>query len=201
MTLLAGAAAACLLLTTLTAAPAAAAVAMPHGKTFVGVTTIRSEDGKVLPARSYRLANGGTETMVDSAAFQALASLASSDPCGYGCDGKDPQTYQVLGLNGHTYLCANDAFSPRTLNNGYATVELRYSPRCRTAWTRGCCYTNFAGFGYYANGSYRNSVYATGRNSGSRVWTAMLNDADLLYTACVDTQLGGSPQWQCTGLY
>ena len=61
--------------------------------------------------------------------------------------------------------------------------------------------TLLAGFGYYANGNYRNSVYATGRNSGSRVWTAMLNDAGLLYKACVDTQIGGSPVWQCTNPY
>jgi hypothetical protein len=182
------------------AAPAAAA---PDGRTFLRATTIRSDDGRTLPARTYRLADGGTETVVDPAAFQAVlaAAAASSDPCGYVCDGRDPASYPVLGRDGHTYLCANDAFSPRTLNGGYATVELRYSPRCRTAWTRGCCYTVFSGFSYYLNGNQRDWVYVNARNTGSRVWTVMLNDADLLYRACYDNQAGGSPDWKCTGKY
>ena len=203
-TLLTRTATAVLLLVALTAVPAltSPAAAAPDGRTFLRTTTISSDDGKVLPARTYRLANGYTETVVDPAAFQALlASAASQDPCGFSCDGKDPASYAVLGINGYTYLCSNDAFSPRTLNNGNSTVELRYSPRCRTAWTRGCCYVNFAGFGYWGNGSYRTWVHAWGQNSGTRVWTAMLNDAGLLYKACQDTQVGGSPEWQCTGLY
>ncbi|MEV4347281.1 DUF2690 domain-containing protein [Actinoplanes sp. NPDC049596] len=186
-----------------TVAPPAAAASAPDGKTFVAATTIRSDDGKVLPARTYRLADGATETVVDPAAFQAVlaAAAASSDPCGYVCDGKDPASYPVLGRDGHSYLCQNDAFSPRTYNGGYATVELRYSPRCRTAWTRGCCYTVFSGFSYYLSGSQRNWVYADARNSGNRVYTVMLNDADLQYKACYDNQAGGSPEWKCTGKY
>ncbi|GIE47194.1 hypothetical protein Ani05nite_07280 [Amorphoplanes nipponensis] len=183
--------------------PGGATAAAPGGRTFLKATTIRSDDGKVLPATIYRLPNGYTETVVEPAAFQkALAAAAeSSDPCGYVCDGKNPATYPVLGRDGHTYLCGSDAFSPRTLNGGYAVVELRYSPRCRTAWTRGCCYTVFSGFSYYSNGVQRDWVYAEARNSGKSVYTVMLNDAYLQYKACYDSQIGGTPEWACTGKY
>lgn len=203
MTLLARTATALLTLVATAALPALTGptAAAADGRTFLRTTTIRSDDGKVLPARTYRLANGDTETVVEPAAFQAVLAAASSDPCGYVCDGKDPASYPVLGMNGHTYLCASDAFSPRTLNGGYATVELRYSPRCRTAWTRGCCYTVFSGFSYYLNGVQRDWVYANARNNGNRVYTVMLNDADLLYKACYDNQIGGAPDWKCTGKY
>jgi hypothetical protein len=187
-------------LTVTAAGPAAAAT---DGSAATWTTTVRAENGTVYPATAYRRPGGVTETVVDAAVLRdARALAASDDPCGYSCDGKDPASYPVLSRTGHYYYCSADAFSPRTLTDGAGhTVEVRYSPSCRTAWARGCCYTNYRGNGYYASGGLRSWVGATGRNTGSRIYTAMLNDAGLLFSACYDNQVGGSPEWKCTSRY
>jgi hypothetical protein len=169
--------------------------ASARAKEFAGHTT------QVLPTRSYRHADGSVETVVDPKALQALIAMAPSRPCGRQCDGKDPATYLVQ-VPGDAYYCANDALTVKWYVTDYSSVELRYSPICRTAWTRGCCYTAFAGFSYYRNRTFRTWVHNySGRNSGKSVYTAMLDDANLLYKACMDTQIGGSSDWRCTSLY
>jgi hypothetical protein len=163
-------------------------------------TTVRSDNGTVLPATTYRRADGSTETVVDRRALAELVATMAAiyPPCGYSCDGKDPNSYWVPAPPGYEYKCATDAVTMASVTIGSGTAELRYSPTCRTAWTRGCCYTKYAGFGYYSNGSYRTAVYADGRTTGAKIWSAMLNDANLLYEACFDRQFGGPPIWVCS---
>ena len=122
--------------------------------------------------------------------------------CGRACDGKDPSSYQVPNSGGFT--CSEDATTKyhKAVFNGW--VELRYSPGCRTAWTRGynppsgSAWTSIGGFSYYSNGSLRTSVYTNGTSTSGTFYTAMLDDANLVYKACKDTQVGGSPDWSCT---
>ncbi|MEU4526863.1 DUF2690 domain-containing protein [Micromonospora ureilytica] len=163
-------------------------------------------DDVTLPSRTVRHADGSVETIADPAAVRALSStLRVGDSCGSACDGKDPASYLAPmpgGPSNYRY-CSTDAVTVYTKSNGYdSRVELRYSPGCRTAWTRGCCYTSIAGFGYYSNGNARLSVYNhDGRFSGSSVWTAMLDDAGYTYKACYDAQIGGPSIWSCTSRY
>ncbi|MEU4771146.1 DUF2690 domain-containing protein [Micromonospora sp. NPDC023644] len=163
-------------------------------------------DDVTLPSRTVRHADGSVETIADPAAVRALSStLAAGDACGSACDGKDPASYLAPmpgGPSNYRY-CSTDAVTVYTKSNGYESrVELRYSPGCRTAWTRGCCYTSIAGFSYYSSGNVRLSVYNyDGRYNGSSVWTAMLDDAGYTYKACYDTQVGGPSVWSCTSGY
>ncbi|MFI7552007.1 DUF2690 domain-containing protein [Micromonospora sediminimaris] len=169
----------------------------------------KERDGRAevsLPSRTVRHADGSVETIADPAAVRALRStLAVGDACGSACDGKDPASFLAPmpgGPSNYAY-CSTDAVTIYSKYNGYdSRVELRYSPTCRTAWSRGCCYTSIAGFGYYANGNLRLSVYNyDGRFNGTNVWTAMLDDAGYTYKACYDTQIGGPSIWSCTSRY
>jgi Protein of unknown function (DUF2690) len=160
-----------------------------------------SATSRSLPTTTRRTADGAVETAVDEAVIERLAA-GSRDPCGRRCDGKDPASFTVVSPWGN-YYCANDAITVKTKSwpaDG-VNIELRYSARCRTAWTRGCCYQRFAGFSYYTDGDRRESVYAGSWSTNSSTYTAMLDDAGLLYAACSDTQIGGSPIWSCTGKY
>jgi hypothetical protein len=150
------------------------------------------------------------EQVVSPAALEKLqlaARASGSDPCGRACDGKDPESYWIYGPGGPSnwYKCSWDAITVRTIHPGPYPgdpwVELRYSPRCRTTWARGCCYANYAVRSYFKNGRYREVAYARGLNSSTKVYSAMLDDHNLLNEACVDFQIGGSPLWKCTGRY
>ncbi|MFJ8578867.1 DUF2690 domain-containing protein [Micromonospora sp. NPDC093277] len=158
-----------------------------------------------LPYITRKLADGSVEKFVDPAAEKKMIPLAGS-ACGSACDGKDPASFLAPlpgGPSEYAY-CSTDAYTKysRTSSDGRITAELRYSPTCRTAWTRGCCYTAYAGFGYYANGNLRLVVYNyDGRFSGEKLWTAMLDDAGYTYKACYDAQTGGASIWTCTSLW
>ncbi|MBC8994252.1 DUF2690 domain-containing protein [Micromonospora chalcea] len=157
-----------------------------------------------LPYLTRKLADGSIEKFVDpEAEAQILSITAASSGCGSACDGKDPASYLAPmpgGPSNYAY-CSTDAYTKysKTSSDGRLTAELRYSPYCRTAWTRGCCYNSMAGFSYYSNGNVRLSVYNyDGRFSGDDVWTAMLDDAGYTFKACYDGQIGGPSEWKCT---
>lgn len=157
-----------------------------------------------LPSRTIRHADGTVEIVADPAAVRALtqqASLAGGDACGSACDGKDPASFLAPmpgGPSNYRY-CSTDAQTIYIVANGESRVELRYSPGCRTAWSRGCCYRSLKGYSYYPNGNERlNVLNWHAKTSGTNEWTAMLDDAGYTYSACRDRQIGGSPDWHCT---
>ncbi len=159
-----------------------------------------------LPHRVVRNSDGSVEVIADKKAVDALVSAAAaSDACGNTCDGEDPASFLVKPPGGQAnwYYCSADARTIYTKTVDRSTfAELRFSPRCRTAWTRGGYYSLLAGFSYRSNGSERERV--TGPSShqqGVTRYTAMLNDAGYTYKACVDGQTGGSPLWRCTAKY
>ncbi len=159
-----------------------------------------------LPHRVVRNSDGSVEVIADKKAVDALVSAAAaSDACGNTCDGEDPASFLVKPPGGQAnwYYCSADARTIYTKTVDRSTfAELRFSPRCRTAWTRGGYYSLLAGFSYRSNGSERERV--TGPSSHQQCvtrYTAMLNDAGYTYKACVDGQTGGSPLWRCTAKY
>lgn len=151
-----------------------------------------------LPHHTYHRADGSVDVIADPEAVAKLQAAAAATSCGYACDGKDPNSYK---FNGST---CNDALTIYTHDEGWAYAELRFSGRCATAWTRTCCYARAGGFGYTNTGAQRSSVYNYGGvNTGSPVWTAMLNDASSLsYKACFDRVVAGTPSdWACTSKF
>ncbi len=128
------------------------------------------------------------EAPVSRARLLSLAA-ASAHPCGSRCDGKDPETYigyQPPGGPSAWRNCAGDARTVASQRTGGSLwVELRYSPRCRTAWARSNIVTAPEGwpvntwvYSFRADGSFRKEVGIVDRNS-DRAWTGMVNDAGL----------------------
>lgn len=124
-----------------------------------------------------------TVSPAEMKAIQA-AARATGDGCGSSCDKKDPATYKnyYSGCSTCYYYCSDDAYTvydaPDVPSGPW--VELRYSPRCQTAWSRaGSAWTPEI-ISYYMSGSRRTSA---GR-VGSTTWSKMVNDHDLLAEAC-----------------
>jgi len=147
---------------------------------------------RVLPHTSRVRPDGVREVQVNSEVISALTTAAATSGCGSTCDGLDPNyRFTPAGGPANWYTCADDAITAREayLPGGSQTkVELRYSPRCRTAWTRAGYSFYISLTSYYLSGSYRDFVEA-GRNPyedwSAPHWTAMLNDAGLLAQACM----------------
>jgi len=159
-----------------------------------------------LPHRVVHNSDGSVDVIADKKAVaKLLAAAADSDACGNACDGEDPASYLVKPPGGQSkwYYCATDAKTIHTKTVDRTTfAELRYSPRCRTAWTRGGYYSLLAGFSYKSNGNERERVMGpSAHREGVTRYTAMLNDAGYTYKACIDGQTGGSPLWRCTAKY
>lgn len=165
---------------------------------------IAGADDPITGPHSTKIAeDGSVETFAEG--FEVKALAASDDACGNTCDGEDPATFLVKPPGGPSnwYYCGTDAetiYTKRSADGDFY-AQLRYSKRCRTAWTRGCCYTTYAGFSY--NGTKeRSRVYAGCASCGSQVYTAMLNDAGYKFKACWNRVIAGSgADWQCTKTY
>ena len=98
----------------------------------------------------------------------AVFATPASAACGSACDGKDPSTYTLYDPATDTpYHCAADA---RTIDSTPG-VELRYSPRCATAWARA------SGFNYFY--VERNSPHRVedGYGNGTSQYTRMVNSS------------------------
>jgi len=126
--------------------------------------------------------------------------IAAGTACGSSCDGKDPSTYAVY-VNGRITTCSAGAITPK-LSSGYVyrasdpvgSVELRYSPACRTAWARTTSSDeSFKVVSRYLSGTHRTTM--TGASPAT--WTVMVNDADLEAQACYWPN-GPYTGWTCT---
>jgi hypothetical protein len=189
--------------------PAGFPASVPPAAAALRAIEVSPTDGPApvtLPHRVVRNSDGSVDVVADKAAVDALVSAAAaSDACGNSCDGEDPASYLVKPPGGQSnwYYCSADAKTIHTKTvNDSTFAELRYSPRCRTAWTRGGYYSLLAGFSYKSNGTERERVTGpSAHEQGVSRYTAMLNDAGYTYKACVDGQTGGSPLWRCTAKY
>ena len=82
-------------------------------------------------------------------------------------------------------------------NNGTPGVELRYSPRCATAWARtGYYWGGLKVESFYSNGTLRR-VQSIGTDP-NHLYTQMVNDQGLLADACVREPYSS---WICTWDY
>ncbi|NGM11925.1 DUF2690 domain-containing protein [Verrucosispora sioxanthis] len=151
-------------------------------------------------ALSLLVAPASAQAAPDHAAAEVQAEIAASEAamidevtlaasgCGSVCDGKDPATFKIYTSYGNYYTCGQDAITPTSGSYTYrvsdptGSVELRYSPRCRTAWARTTAsYVGIKVVSRYLNGNHRTTMT---EYSNNHLWTAMVNDADLEAQAC-----------------
>jgi hypothetical protein len=105
-----------------------------------------------------------------------LAASASPSVSCYGdyCSGRDPvQTG-----------CANDAYTVTSYNDAYASLQLRWSPTCKTNWARLVVYPtgNWSAFNYGLLVAHQDTGYeqstdtpiVTGTTTSTTFWTPMI---------------------------
>jgi hypothetical protein len=121
------------------------------------------------------------------AVVDATPASAATVGCGSICNNQDPHTYDVCThfftgtfcrTEGSPILCESDALTKATKGS----VQLRYSPFCRTAWAK---YTGGSGDGVdvkeWVQTSTGHSYYGT---NTSGPWSAMADDMNISSKAC-----------------
>jgi uncharacterized protein DUF2690 len=120
------------------------------------------------------------------------AIISAATGCGASCDGQNPMTFYVY-VGGYPETCAGDAKTVRSNSQGIR-LELRYSPLCRTAWTRVGSESFYPTVrSYYLDGRVR-TAYS---GFAGPYYTKMVNDAGLLARA---EAVNGPTTWW-TGKY
>ena len=145
------------------------------------------------------------------------ALLASDDACGRMCDNENPNTFLAKPAGGPSnwYSCGADARTVDTIGPADnsdlrfygVTIQLRYSPRCRTTWARAYGLqrsdtlwvkrnpgTSFEDWSNDVEYPY-NSAYVGGSNW---MWSMMLDDAGQTSMACFTPRGHGSRGHVCT---
>lgn len=105
---------------------------------------------------------------------------------GSGCLGKNPQLY----------TCSQDTQTVRTASRGGATIQLRYSPSCRSAWAREVN-GRVGDFLWVRN--QQNELESTHITSGSSAFTTMVSDLGTTASACMT--LVGETVFTCTSFF
>jgi hypothetical protein len=119
-----------------------------------------------------------------------LPATAATSGCGQTCEGKDPATFRIYSSSTAYHYCSDDAVTKAVATTGRQndyTAELRYSPRCRTAWARSGSEVHF----WVERRSPYGYADAYPWVGGGTVWTVMLNDAGYVSRACYDYPAGG----------
>jgi hypothetical protein len=173
----------------LAAAATTAALAVPTVAN--AAVADRADTATTLPMITAVRADGSILKQADPKALQALIGTAAAG-CGNTCDGQNPASFVWNGAP-----CGNDAQTVREAHkpgggSDSLVAELRYSPRCRTAWTRGKNLYHLKTTSYYTNGNVRTNTFA-GRNPndpGGSHFTAMVNDAGLVADGCASFDSG-----------
>lgn len=119
--------------------------------------------------------------------FAQSTAAEAATYCGNVCNGKNPQTFFVNGV-----YCATDAYTAASAYNASygITLQLRYSPTCRTVWAR--IYGGRTGDEYtfgiiIPNGGFYtyNFVTYSYLAGGGQNWSNMWNDKDVYLAACI----------------
>jgi hypothetical protein len=129
----------------------------------------------------------GTANPAEVRKLTTAAAAAAASGCLRTCDGLSPEDYITpAGGPAAWYKCSWDAQTVKEVWSAFGTnrihAELRYSPRCRSAWVRGDPAGRRAYFtaeSYFLNGNYRSAT-----ESIYEGFSSMLNDANLLAQAC-----------------
>lgn len=148
----------------------------------------------------------GLVAIVLSAAIGLVGTAAAPAQAASFYEGNSPDALWT-GNNGVKYRCSDDARTVREAylpGGGPLIIELRYSPRCRTAWARGLANLYIEVNGYYLNGKFRTYAYNSAdptAPSSAMHWTVMLDDANLLAEACVNGYFANGWEEFCTSRY
>ncbi|AXX30742.1 DUF2690 domain-containing protein [Actinosynnema pretiosum subsp. pretiosum] len=137
-------------------------------------------------------------------AQERTPASAAAWACGAICNWEDPQTFQVSSPYG-LIRCGDDAITAKQAGVQYGiTLQLRYSPRCRTVWPRAFggsakhnSYVLFLRDNYGSHSPMLEYFWKT----GGRNWGNMLNDADLCTSARVGHDWGSSSIFGWTDCY
>lgn len=140
-----------------------------------------------------------------------------ADWCGSTCDNENPNTFLVMPAGGPSnwFHCSADARTVDAIGPNEnadlqfwgVTIQLRYSPRCRTVWARAFGLfqsdtlwvkrnpgTSFQDASFDVEYPF-NTDYLNGPNS---MWSVMLDDADQTSVACFTPRGHGIRGHICT---
>lgn len=155
--------------------------------------------------------------LLTSVIVSTPAQASPDDWCGSTCDNENPNTFVVHPPGGpaHWYKCSGDAQTVDAIGPNEnadlafwgVTIQLRYSPKCRTVWARafGLQRSDTLWVKRNPNTSYQdssfdveypyNSDYLNGPNS---MWSMMLDDAGQQSVACFTPRAHGTAHHICT---
>lgn len=134
-------------------------------------------------------------------AADTTPALAATSGCGSSCDGANPATY-TLDYDGSSITCSLDAVTEKSArySDSEPLVELRYSPRCRTAWARTSGYDYWIYvYSYDSSGTLRRTEDTF--VEGGANYTLMVNDAGYTAKACIADSPGAATPRTCTAAY
>jgi len=150
------------------------------------------------------------------AVLTALAAGAGLSPapaeaawsCGDTCNRTDPSSFKVSPYQ----VCADDAVTVGDVYNAThaLTLQLRYSPYCRTVWGRiygGRTQNYYVGLQLVVGGQPSTTLNATREiphgDNRPYSWSYQWNDADRTIRACVSTSWSLTSPWliMCTNAY
>ncbi|GAB2917251.1 hypothetical protein GCM10027280_00320 [Micromonospora polyrhachis] len=139
------------------------------------------------------LAAGITAGLGITTATEAVANTRTSVPpasmaCRASCDYRDPSSYRIYhsGCSTCYHYCNDDERILTTTDGGaLGNIELRYSPRCRTAWARtGFSQVNIRIDSRDRNGNHRATASSMVGDHGFN-WSPMLDGTRFMVRACV----------------
>ena len=148
----------------------------------------------------------------------ALPAQAVNPGCGSHCNNENPNTFNITPPGGPSqwYHCSADAktvdsLGPadnRTLRDFGVTLQLRYSPKCRTTWARAYGLSNTdtlvvkvygAGGSQWTSNDTEYGQNASYQSGPGQMWSPMMNDAGYTSRACFTPRAHGSTRLQvCT---
>jgi hypothetical protein len=145
----------------------------------------------------------GLGTGLDATSAEAaMPTISATAGCGSACDGKNPATY-TIDYNGSSITCSLDAVTKKSARStdDEPVVNLRYSPRCRTAWAQLPAGTDYWIYVYSYNSS--GSLRRTEKSfvEGGPNYTLMVNDAGYTAKACIADSPGAASPTTCTAKY
>ncbi|GGZ80047.1 DUF2690 domain-containing protein [Streptomyces bluensis] len=139
--------------------------------------------------------------------LSTVSTIAAGAGCGSDCNETDPSEPVWSSRLGRTVTCANDAITAHqvALKEGI-TLQLRYSPLCRTVWAR--FWGGNPGWTYVVsvysdswNISYHGMTEVPAPGGTWRNWSDQMDDAGITAKACIGYDWNRLNNVGCTGFY
>jgi hypothetical protein len=146
-----------------------------------------------------------TLCLVGLAGLVPNSASAASPGCGPACDNTDPSEPVWSAWLGASVTCGNDAVTVKQVALGEGiTLQLRYSPRCRTVWGR---FWGGDGDGRSYVVSLNNDIWGISFQAmtelwpGGRNWSFQMDDADTQSRTCIGHSWNWLDDIGCTSAY